>query len=223
MLDAVELNSLMPVKTELMKTSDMAEHLQLIGLSVLYAGICPISTVFVFLYFIAEDLMARYTDCYCMRRPIQENQMTLGSWLTVIEFLIGFVTISNSAILFLASGKFRSLLTDMFNIKPENQIWAVGIFEHFLLVMVILTKVFIPDFPRALKKYQEHHKQELENYQHHANQKKYANLKQENRRLSIATKALKSITPDLDADRLMVDTMRRKRPSITDFIDLPPA
>jgi len=73
LIDAVEINSIMPVKTELMKTSDMTEKLQLIGLSLLYAGICPIGTAIVFVYFIIDDIMATYTDCYCMRRPLQEN------------------------------------------------------------------------------------------------------------------------------------------------------
>jgi hypothetical protein len=66
LLDAVEINSIMPIKTELMKISDMTEKLQLVGCSMLYAGICPIGTAIVFIYFIADEYMTRYTDCYCM-------------------------------------------------------------------------------------------------------------------------------------------------------------
>ena len=68
-----------------------------------YAGICPIGTAIVFLYFIADEFMARYTDCYCMQRPLQENQMSLGTWIGVVEFLVGVVTISNSLVLFVVS------------------------------------------------------------------------------------------------------------------------
>ena len=52
-----------------MKISDMTEKLQLVGCSMLYAGICPIGTAIVFVYFIADEYMTRYTDCFCMQRP----------------------------------------------------------------------------------------------------------------------------------------------------------
>jgi hypothetical protein len=49
-------------------------------------------------------------------------------------------------------------------------------FEHFLLGAVIATKVFIPDFPRPLKKFQENQKGELERI---LKKKKYKQLKSE--------------------------------------------
>jgi len=162
LLDAVELNSRMGVKTELMKISDMTEQLQLIGLSILYAGICPIGTAIVFVFFICDDFMARYTDCFCMRRPISENSMSLEGWIFVVEFFVGLVSISNSAILFLVSRKFKQVLSDDFKIAPQNHLWFVGIFEHFLFLVTLLTKFFIPDFPRKIKKFYEHQKHELE-------------------------------------------------------------
>jgi hypothetical protein len=81
--------------------------------------------------------------------------MSLGNWTFVVEFIVGFVTISNSAVLFLVSTRFKDFLTNTLHIAPKNHLWFVGIFEHFLLMMIILTKVFISDFPRPLKKYYE--------------------------------------------------------------------
>jgi hypothetical protein len=143
----------MAEKTELMKISDMTEQLQLIGLSILYAGICPVGTAIVFVFFICDDYMATYTDCFCMRRPIAENSMSLEGWIYVVEFFVGLVSISNSAILFLVSKRFKELLTDSFRIEQDKQLWYVGIFEHSLFLVILLTKFFIPDFPRKLKKF----------------------------------------------------------------------
>lgn len=71
--DAVEINSKMPIKTDLQQTSDITEKFLLIAMSIFYAGICPAATVLVFIHFIIENFLERYTDCYCMQRPLQHN------------------------------------------------------------------------------------------------------------------------------------------------------
>ena len=81
--------------------------------------------------------------------------MSLGTWILVVEFIVGFVTISNSLVLFIVSQQFKDFLTYSLGILPENHLWFVGIFEHFLLATIIITKVMIPDFPRPLQKYYE--------------------------------------------------------------------
>jgi len=88
--------------------------------------------------------------------------MTLGNWLFLVEFIVGFITISNSAVLFLVSKRVGEFMTNSLRIAPKNHLWVVGCFEHFLLGMIIVTKVIIPDFPRALKKFHEHSKKELD-------------------------------------------------------------
>ena len=46
----------------------------MIAFSMLYAGICPAATLIVFVYFIIDTKLARYTDMYCMQRPVQGRQ-----------------------------------------------------------------------------------------------------------------------------------------------------
>ena len=38
----------------------------MLGFGMLYAGICPAATAIVFLYFVADIWMMRYTDMYCI-------------------------------------------------------------------------------------------------------------------------------------------------------------
>ncbi|MFO0116973.1 MAG: hypothetical protein ACK521_04955 [bacterium] len=112
--------------------------------------------------------------------------MSLGNWSFVVEFIVGFVTISNSAVLFLVSDRFGEFLTNTLKIAPKNHLWVVGCFEHFLLMMIILTKVFIPDFPRALKKFYENQKKELDRLFEEQKKDKFKVLQRENKRLSEA-------------------------------------
>jgi len=110
--------------------------------------------------------------------------MTLGNWLFLVEFIVGFITISNSGVLFLVSNRFDEFLTNTLRIAPKNHLWVVGCFEHFLLMMIIFTKVFIPDFPRALRKFHEHSKKELDRLFEQQKKDKYKVLQRENKRLS---------------------------------------
>ena len=99
--------------------------------------------------------------------------MSLGTWIGVVEFIVGVVTISNSLVLFLVSKRFKDFLTNSLRIQPKDHLWFVWIFEHFLLATIIMTKVLIPDFPRPLQKYYEHTKKELDIISQEQNKEKY--------------------------------------------------
>ena len=71
LIDHVELNALMPIKSELSQISDLTENYQMVAFSILYAGICPGATLAAFIYFMVDTTLARYSDMYVMQRPIQ--------------------------------------------------------------------------------------------------------------------------------------------------------
>jgi hypothetical protein len=69
LIDAIELNAQMPNKTELVKISDMTERFVVLSFGVMYAGLCPLTGLIVFVYFLMDSIAMRKTDMYCMRRP----------------------------------------------------------------------------------------------------------------------------------------------------------
>ena len=71
LIDHVEINAMMPIKSELDDISDLTDRYQMVAFSMLYCGICPPSTLIVFIYFIIDNTLTRYMDMYWMQRPIQ--------------------------------------------------------------------------------------------------------------------------------------------------------
>ena len=63
----------MPIKSELQKISDQTERLLMLSLGMLYAGVCPPATLIVFIYFLLDIWLMRYTDMYCIQRSMAEN------------------------------------------------------------------------------------------------------------------------------------------------------
>lgn len=49
-------------KTELSETLEMTERMQLVGFAMLYAGICPLATPIVCVYFIFDNYLMRYSE-----------------------------------------------------------------------------------------------------------------------------------------------------------------
>ena len=52
----------MEKKTELSETLEMTERMQLVGFAMLYAGICPLATPIVCVYFIFDNYLMRYSE-----------------------------------------------------------------------------------------------------------------------------------------------------------------
>ena len=63
LVEAVEINSLLPIKDELTDMLEITERMQLIGFAMLYAGICPSVTLVVFVYSTFDSFFMRYCDC----------------------------------------------------------------------------------------------------------------------------------------------------------------
>jgi hypothetical protein len=61
-IEAVEINSLMAARDELTDILEITERMQLVGFSMLYAGVCPLATLVVFVYFIFDNYLMMYCD-----------------------------------------------------------------------------------------------------------------------------------------------------------------
>jgi len=70
--DAIELGSLMPKKSELTKICDMTEKYVIFSLGVLYAGLCPIATILVYLFYLIDSFIEMKMDCYIMQRGLPD-------------------------------------------------------------------------------------------------------------------------------------------------------
>lgn len=63
-LEAVEINSLMAARDELTDILEITERMQLVGFSMLYASVCPLATLVVFVYFIFDNYLMMYCDIH---------------------------------------------------------------------------------------------------------------------------------------------------------------
>lgn len=61
MVEAVEADFLRPASTPLYDVIILTGRMQLVGFSMLYAGICPIATLMVFVNFLFDNWFARVT------------------------------------------------------------------------------------------------------------------------------------------------------------------
>ena len=151
LIDAVEINARMPIKSEIYITNDITSRFLMLSFGMLYAGICPLATLVVFVYFLIDIWLMRLTDMYCIQRPIARNQQTIGPWITVAEFMIGAVIVVNSVMLYLLSQTLQDDLEER-GLSETGRIWLVVGVEHFIFFGLVMVKVGIQDKPRRILK-----------------------------------------------------------------------
>jgi hypothetical protein len=99
----------------------MIERLQLVGFSMLYAGICISATPIVVLYFFFDPAFMRKCEMAFLQREIQVNSMTLGEGLlNYLELTITMVVITNTFLLFVVSTNFKSLISYVFSFSASS-------------------------------------------------------------------------------------------------------
>ena len=147
MVDFVESNALMPVKSELTTISDYTERYILLSIGLLYMGIAPVSVFIVWLFFILDGLFARLSDCYTIQRPRPEPEKLMTAWNNFAELMIVCLVFSNSFLLYQFSVGFRKILE---RVGSENRLGLLILLEHFLLALVLILKYMIPDIPSVL-------------------------------------------------------------------------
>jgi hypothetical protein len=110
--DLVERNALLPARatSELDDILETTERMQLVGFSMLYAGICPLATTLVFCNFLLDNYMMLYTNTHYVKRSIQQNSSSIGEWIYYLEVVTGIVTITNTFLLLVVSSSFREVL-----------------------------------------------------------------------------------------------------------------
>lgn len=154
LLDVVERNALMEKKSELSETLEMTERMQLVGFAMLYAGICPLATLIIVVYFMFDNALMRYSESNYQQRPLQTNMVSLGAnWIFYLEVVTGIVTITNTFLLFFVSSTFKDFLKNNLGIRGNNhQLWLILGVEHALLGFLLFLKSYIADFPRKILK-----------------------------------------------------------------------
>jgi hypothetical protein len=99
----------------------MINRLQLVGFSMLYAGICISATPIVVLYFLFDPWLMRAYEMYWLQREIQVNSTTLGEGLLFyLELMTGLVVITNTFLLFYVSTNFKSLIFYLFGLTKSS-------------------------------------------------------------------------------------------------------
>lgn len=155
------------------------------GFAMLYAGICPLATLIICVYFMFDNALMRYSESNYQQRPMQKNMVSLGSaWINYLEVVTGIVTITNTFLLFFVSSAFKDFLKNNLGISGKNQqLWLILGVEHGLLALLLFVKAGIADFPRALLKIKERTTTELREsgtvtFSQEANQKVIVQQKQ---------------------------------------------
>jgi hypothetical protein len=63
----------MPLKSEIVRISDVVDKYIIFSLGILYAGLCPAATIVIFFFFLIDSVIDRYTDCYVMQRTLPDH------------------------------------------------------------------------------------------------------------------------------------------------------
>ena len=172
----------MNIKSPLQKTSDMTERFLMLSFGIIYAGICPPATLIVFLYMLIDIWAMRYTDMYCIQRPVIGSGQTMGPWNTIAEFIIGAVIVINAVMMYILSESLTESL-DSFGFDSTNRMWMVIGVEHVIFLSLVVIKVGIPDMPRKMRKLLIRTQAELGNLKGIGDQARLEQLQKENEQL----------------------------------------
>mmetsp|Transcript_30563 Transcript_30563/g.30004 ORF Transcript_30563/g.30004 Transcript_30563/m.30004 type:complete len:524 (-) Transcript_30563:1445-3016(-) len=109
-IDTVEINSLMPMVSELSHLNYIQEYFIMIGFATLYAAVCPIVAFIVFLFAIVDLNVDVYANLKIFQRTFQKERKGIGPWRYVIEILSVATVICNSLLIYVTSGDFDKVL-----------------------------------------------------------------------------------------------------------------
>jgi hypothetical protein len=108
MTDFVELNDLMPERSEVQKINEISDVFILFGLATLYACACPIVPVIAICHNIIDINMDLYMNCTTTRRPIAQVANNIDPWLIIAEFMAIAAVLSNCLLLYFSTPTLRS-------------------------------------------------------------------------------------------------------------------
>jgi len=142
LLEAVEAELL---RTEYPGTfNEMLELSIQLGYVTMFAVGFPIAPFFVLL----ANMVERKTDALKtlhMRRPRYRGATGIGSWQSVLEFLVAFSVVTNMLILFFSSKWLRDFLAA--TLPARYVLLVVVIVEHLLFLLKLGISVYLPDTP----------------------------------------------------------------------------
>ena len=121
----------------------------------LYAGVCPAATLIIYAYFLVQNKADEFNQMYYRFRKIVSQRATTNASTALFETVVILVVVLNCLILYIVSPSFNAILDTFCSTNPEEanirQIFAVVCIEHILLLMIVITKKFIPDMPAKVQ------------------------------------------------------------------------
>jgi hypothetical protein len=122
----------------------MTDDIIMVSFSMLYAGVCPVATLLIFVYFCITTRLEEYQDLNIYSRPAAIKKPSMALWGSCIEIIVIFIVILNSLMLYIVSPSFRAMLGNL-----DGAIAVLSVFgiEHLLIAFLVFMKFRISDIP----------------------------------------------------------------------------
>lgn len=150
----------MPKFSELQVIVNMTEKYVMFSLALLYAGLCPLATVVVGMFYLIDCFLEQYMDCNVMQRGLPDIYTTFNYWVMFAEAIILISLITNSFMLYNYSTTFEETLNSLIDDEKSTFFYVVAM-EHIVIIFVITIKILIPDMPNKIKKLNSRVKSEI--------------------------------------------------------------
>ena len=153
-MDSIELQTLMPKLTEQDMTVDIVERYVLFSLAVLYAGMCPLALVVVFVFFFTDIFAEFFTLTNCIERAPAWNNANSAIWNYFVQAIVVCAVLTNLYVFNAFSNVYELTLETVFGHEGPS-LWVIVLTEHILVLVVFLAQFVIPDIPAKVRKMRE--------------------------------------------------------------------
>jgi hypothetical protein len=89
----------------------LVDNMLIFAFSMMYSGVCPIATFVCLLYFVFISYMDEKLLTFWIQRSFEPYNIGMDLWMKVVEFMVFFIVIMNSIIVFTVSVSFREYLS----------------------------------------------------------------------------------------------------------------
>lgn len=155
LLDYVELNSIMPERSDLQAINEISEVFILFGLATLYSCACPIASLIVMVHNVVDINFDLFVNYATTRRPLPKVSTNIGPWLSIAGFMALATVISNCVLLYFSTKAVRNFMENQLQLNSDLYLlWIIVAIEHAILLVKGLTSAIIKDVPDWVEKSQ---------------------------------------------------------------------
>jgi len=110
LIDQIEMDGLLGETMWYMTIDNNANRLVMLSLGMLYAGMCPLATIVIFLYLVIQSKVDETNAYYYQFRNLSSQRVSTHVQTLLLDLIVFTVVILNSIVLYIASPTFLKFL-----------------------------------------------------------------------------------------------------------------